>query len=127
MKVLKMLFCLFLASFSDADLGDFERSRFEEIYRNSRNSIVGIKVVKSKMSPSVYGDVSNTEIGSGFIYDSEEGLISKFENFFKFSKSDFFSNKKFKIYYLKLHNDFDIMILMYLYIINSIFFHLFII
>ena len=75
MKVLKMLFCLFLASFSDADLGDFERSRFEEIYRNSRNSIVGIKVVKSKMSPSVYGDVSNTEIGSGFIYDSEEGLI----------------------------------------------------
>ena len=75
MKVLKMLFCLFLASFSDVDLGDFERSRFEEVYRNSRNSIVGIKVIKSKMSPSVYGDVSNSEIGSGFIYDSEDGLI----------------------------------------------------
>ena len=75
MKILKILFCLFVISFSDVDLGDFERGRFEEIYRNSRNSIVGIKVVKSKMSPSVYGDVSQTEIGSGFVYDSEEGLI----------------------------------------------------
>ena len=44
------------------------------------------------------------------IKDSEEGLISKFKNVFKFSKSDFFSDKKFKIYKERLDHELKIII-----------------
>ena len=64
-------------------------------------------------SKPVLPNISSDKGGSAdniLIKDSEEGLISKFKNVFKFSKSDFFSDKKFKIYKERLDHELKIII-----------------
>ena len=49
--------------------------RFGDIADRTRNSLVIVQTVKDHASPGVYANPTWQELGTGFVYDSEEGFI----------------------------------------------------
>lgn len=49
--------------------------RFGDLADRTQNSLVIVQTVKDQPSPGVYSDPSWAELGTGFVYDSEEGFI----------------------------------------------------